>query len=168
MTSKLGGHKYKSIYSNTLGKVPTTHTPKHPHGGMLKKGEKGVKTTRKQTKSQAICRMMQDLTFLNVFSSIDLFMDKPTHVRVNRAITAFYKAKGVKHEDWLEKANRRTTKEFKAICPSKALREHGACPLLDHTPLPDSNTKTSEYGSTESKKFKPHSRTSWDSMKSEI
>ena len=37
--------------------------------------------------------MMQDLTFLKVFSSIDLFMDKPTNVRVKRAIKAFYKAK---------------------------------------------------------------------------
>ena len=75
--------------------------------------------------------MMQDLTFLKVFSSIDLFMDKPTNVRVKRAIKAFYKAKGVKHEDWLEKANRLTMKEFKAICLSKSLPEHGAYPLMD-------------------------------------
>jgi hypothetical protein len=26
-----------------LGKVPTTHTPKHPHGGMLKKERKVLK-----------------------------------------------------------------------------------------------------------------------------
>ena len=68
---------------------------------------------------------------MKVFSSIDLFMDKPTNVRVKRAIKAFYKAKGVKHEDWLEKANRLTMKEFKAICLSKSLPEHGAYPLMD-------------------------------------
>ena len=75
--------------------------------------------------------MMQDLTFLEVSSSIDLVMDKPTNVRVKRAVEAFYKAKGVKHEDWLEKANRLTMKEFKAICLSKSLPEHGAYPLMD-------------------------------------
>jgi len=110
---------------------PSDTYPKTSTWWNVKKGEKGVKTTRKQTKSQAICRMMQDLTFLKVFSSIDLFMDKPTNVRVKRAIKAFYKAKGVKHEDWLEKANRLTMKEFKAICLSKSLPEHGAYPLMD-------------------------------------
>ena len=56
---------------------PNDPYPKTSTWWNVKKGEKGVKTTRKQTKSQAICRMMQDLTFLKVFSSIDLFMDKP-------------------------------------------------------------------------------------------